>query len=363
MMYIRSHTTIPVMQVFGWDSTFENPLGAPYIISAAAEGVPAFESFLVYNEDYTLAASANEWPSASLEDRRRRFLKDLALYMAELSLFQFDASGMLYFSEEPNSVDSLPPIVGPSYDLVHDVEGFPAFGNTRDFLTERVESWVKRQLSYVDAENPILTAASKRERAYIKGAGELMECAMTEFPGLLPPEEEGETFVLCHPDLDFQNILVDPVTGAITAIIDWQGTKTVPRAIGNASLPLFLRTDWEPEYDLAENLSPWALDKYRDLYAEFMKQALGEDSDAKYTRHSYWAWYMFESIGHGGKSNISEFIDRVMAEIPYLGRLDKDDFLVRMGSGHWPTAQFMLCAEMQRMFNPEEYKKRSSSWS
>lgn len=39
-------------------------------------------------------------------------------------------------------------------------------------------------------------------------------------------------FVLPHPDLDLQNILISP-EGELRGIIDWDGVGAVPRCVGN----------------------------------------------------------------------------------------------------------------------------------
>jgi hypothetical protein len=49
---------------------------------------------------------------------------------------------------------------------------------------------------------------------------------------------EPGSFVLRHPDLDFQNILVNDY-GYVTGIINWEGYMAVPRCVGYASIPDF----------------------------------------------------------------------------------------------------------------------------
>ncbi|KAF1973624.1 hypothetical protein BU23DRAFT_598779 [Bimuria novae-zelandiae CBS 107.79] len=356
MKYLRKHTSIPIMEVFKFETTLDNSIGAPYMIQAGAKGIPAQQCFLALDDDYEIDRVANEHPSAALEKRRRTFLRDLASKMAELRKFEFNKSGMFYFEDDSDMEDAKPPTVGPYFELLFSTEARPAYSSTREFLGEKIQQWTADQEKHIEDKYPEDSPTKLQKIMQLKGAVAFLDCALLEFPGLPHPEEEDEeTFVLNHPDLDFQNILVHPKSGLILSIIDWQGIRAVPRPIGYSSLPLFLRKDWEPNYDLDIQLPPWILDKYRDMYTDFMKEALGPDNDdAAYTRHSYWHWYAYEQIA-AGDSSISDFIDRIMTEIPFLSRLDRDDFLARLGSGDWDSAQEMLLLEFQKLCNPHKY--------
>lgn len=52
-------------------------------------------------------------------------------------------------------------------------------------------------------------------------------------------------FVLAHPDLGIQNVLVAE-DGTLQGIIDWDGICSVPRSIGNQRFPSWLSRDWDP---------------------------------------------------------------------------------------------------------------------
>ncbi|KAF2751323.1 hypothetical protein M011DRAFT_483258 [Sporormia fimetaria CBS 119925] len=100
----------------------------------------------------------------------------------------------------------------------------------------------------------------------------------------LARSNEKQSYVLCHPDLDLQNILTDE-DGNVTGIIDWEKALAVPRCVGYASLPLFLRYD-----DHAEGgAGVWpfmqkSLHHYREVYAGAM-EATG-CLDSLFTRKS-----------------------------------------------------------------------------
>ena len=90
-------------------------------------------------------------------------------------------------------------------------------------------------------------------------------------------------FVLAHPDLDLQNILIDE-DGNVTGLVDWDGVTMVPRSMG-CSFPKWLSRDWD------RNLYQWYSDKsssdpaqldhspdqmnyYREMYAQCFEAAL-----------------------------------------------------------------------------------------
>jgi aminoglycoside phosphotransferase (APT) family kinase protein len=77
------------------------------------------------------------------------------------------------------------------------------------------------------------------------GRRHVMETILTSkpFDAFTKPGDKKETFVLRHNDLNFQNILCNP-SGKVTAIIDWDECRVVPRCFGYSSVPLFLRFDW-----------------------------------------------------------------------------------------------------------------------
>lgn len=56
---------------------------------------------------------------------------------------------------------------------------------------------------------------------------------------------EGKDFVLAHPDLDSQNLLVKP-DGTLCGIINWDRVCSMPYAVGALKYPLFLTRDWQP---------------------------------------------------------------------------------------------------------------------
>lgn len=96
----------------------------------------------------------------------------------------------------------------------------------------------------------------------------------------IPHDTRKPPFVLTHPDLDIQNVIVT-ADGTLAALIDWDGVAATPRCLGNNCLPSWLTRDWDAticsegrEPDEAgepcrEN-SPEELARYRAMYVDFI---------------------------------------------------------------------------------------------
>ena len=104
----------------------------------------------------------------------------------------------------------------------------------------------------------------------------------------MPQDNTRGSFVIAHPDLDLQNVLVDE-SGTVTGLIDWDGVATVSQLAG-CTYPNWLTDDWDPwsyEYRSGQSNvvrgreipSPRELNRYRKLYTGFLEQIPGEDGD------------------------------------------------------------------------------------
>jgi hypothetical protein len=68
---------------------------------------------------------------------------------------------------------------------------------------------------------------------------------LASFIPYIPAEGEHakQPFVLCHPDFNLQNFIVDD-GGRLLAIIDWDGVDSRPRTAGCEHYPLWITEDW-----------------------------------------------------------------------------------------------------------------------
>ncbi|KAL4778339.1 hypothetical protein BJX76DRAFT_362827 [Aspergillus varians] len=108
---------------------------------------------------------------------------------------------------------------------------------------------------------------------------------------------EKPKFVLCHLDLDIQNVIVSTMDGSLLSLIDWDGVIAVPQCIlDDESYPSWLTRDWDAmtyRYDedaasdgtdLYEN-SPSERASYREKYQEII-DGLSESHSARKMTHN-----------------------------------------------------------------------------
>jgi aminoglycoside phosphotransferase (APT) family kinase protein len=340
MIYIRRHTLVPVPEVLAFQTTLRNLLGAPYILMRAVDGIPAHKLWFdakSHGGPYSLDIDDS---SLSLAQRRSRFLKSLAYTMAELRHLSFDKIGMLNFESDPEN-----PTVGEWYNTQCDgsLKAVPAYGSSKELFDAKIIAFKKSQ----ENENGVLNDA-------MRGVHRFLQIALKTAPlnsSRANLFEEEESFVLAHNDLDLQNIFVDE-RGEVVGIIDWDMTVTTPRSVGYSTLPVFLRDDWDSEYDVDNAFHmPWSLEEYRKLYTSYMADALSitNHNDAKYTAksHMYMAAYEIDMYGVAGPF----FVEKMFKELASLRAVDQNKFLEKLGSGEgWNSAVRMLKREFRKLF-------------
>ena len=93
---------------------------------------------------------------------------------------------------------------------------------------------------YVDT---IDNAARKSQSRHGRAQLALLRMLATTLPSF---EFDSPPFSLSHPDLRANNVFVDPATGVITGLIDWDGVNTGPRQSGCARYPSWMTRDMDP---------------------------------------------------------------------------------------------------------------------
>ncbi|KAJ4349077.1 hypothetical protein N0V95_004902 [Ascochyta clinopodiicola] len=164
--------------------------------------------------------------------------------------------------------------------------------------------------------------------------------------------EGPESFVLHHPDLDFQNIICNE-DGIVSAIIDWEVCVAVPRCAGFTCLPDFLRRDWSEDHELSEMPHmDWPIDRYIQIYAEAMHDA--GVADAIYKRKS--AMYRAVVGAVNGGSPVDLF-QKLFACISGVQRVDVERFEQLVGKGCSAAEEFIK-AEIGKLLAPEVLTRR-----
>ena len=298
MRMLKKETNIPVPAVYAFDTSSDNALSIPFLLMEKLGGRPL--NYLWFNE---------ETPKACLEHFRVKTLHGLARLMVQLNKFTVKSSGSLVFRPDSTPIgldgakvmdhvaefnkiterqaqrkcsnkDGHKDPSGISNKEVNSNAPKPSrdISNEDDIIYEHGPFSDPKAyfMSNLDRPDP-----ATRADAYERGTDMCLRLFIEW--ALADAQDHDRRFVLTHPDLDFQNILVAD-DGTITGLIDWDGVAAVPREVGCAQYPLWLMRDWVPSrynYDTENGKpfpdapypesSPAELASYRALYAHFME--------------------------------------------------------------------------------------------
>ena len=315
MRFVHDNTTIPVPEIYAFDSTLTNELGAPWTVMSFIPGSTVAE---LWNDE--------DGPT-SLEDRRRRALETIAEAMSQLRNFQFDKIGSFELpgqtDEHSNtkigplhsfSQDSLDTIGDPDYGTVIRVEQAGPFQTSMSYMLDQLpeEGSLGNELDI--------------------GALKLNKMLLSHLPKSSHhpfSTRSVESFVLSFPDFDSQNIMIDE-RGNLTGLLDWDNVQTYPRFLGYCRYPSFIMRDWDflgyeyPGYP--HESSPEELARYRQIYLNNMTHCLGGKYDAIFTAKSH----IFEALRIATEGNtiyrlefMREFLRKIVPELE-----ETDDIMV-----------------------------------
>lgn len=274
MSFLRQNTSLPIPEIFDFDETINNEIGAPYILMSFAEGIPVSELWF----DAT--------GPTPLEERRLRILDTVAVAMSQLSNFRFDKVGSLQF----DSGGSVPTTVGQCNVLDGEADLAAMREGLEPVLTYRKIGPFDTSKEYFEA---LLSLHKSPNYESALGRRQLLNMMLQSIPLSVPmktSDTESESFVLAHPDFDSQNIYVSE-DGTLTALLDWDDVQTVPRCIGYTKYPSWITRDWDPlcygygDPDSREENSPEELELYRSRYANKMKLLVSETRDFSTKSH------------------------------------------------------------------------------
>ena len=267
LSYLQFETSIPVPGVIAWDSNPDNRLGFEWIIMEKVSGVPLRDVWRNIS-----------WPEKLVLTER------LAELVHELGTHKFDRIGGLYFTwalenhkVDHNKEKALPassdssdqdngklgingkmsgafssqtftvgPLFSPMFYLGSRLY-LPGNRGPYRRASEWLESGINMQLQWVKAGR--VEGDSFYAKDFEKEVPEIeSECHryLETLPKIIS-NEQGPCYELHHGDLNSANILVDPETFSITAIVDWEMINIVP-AWKASDYPVLLQ-DIEPEDD------------------------------------------------------------------------------------------------------------------
>jgi hypothetical protein len=257
-------------------------------------------------------------PSTETEKKRLNLLRSLAQVMTELEHVQFDSIGIpLVHSEEISSQNEVGiTYLWPYLEDIHKVEERRSFPSTQDYVQSAIDVLPLPELgesgNYDDGDYAILC---------------LRKIVDIIFSHPVFISDADDSYVLQHNDLDLQNILTD-CQGNITGIIDWDGSLAMPRCVGHAGVPKFLRRDWFPDRIARNSPLGWRTAHYRELYAAAMVEA--GNPDAKFTSKSAIYQALLGAVYEGGET--TDIVEKLLRAIPGL-RNNVADFLTFLSKG------------------------------
>ena len=211
---------------------------------------------------------------------RKRCLQSLATTMTKVNRLSFSQAGSPVYNEH-GEFQAIGPLRIP--DTTAGFEHIMKMA--RKFQTaERCGSHVNSQITeesdsycdigpFSDTQSFMASMLDQHQvTSYDYCRGEVI--VLRQFIQWISQRDGTKDFVLAHPDLDLQNILVD-TNGDVLALVDWDRVAAVPRSLG-CSFPKWLTRDWDPEaycHSSRPENTPRELIAHRKFYV----QTLGEE--------------------------------------------------------------------------------------
>ncbi|EGS22068.1 uncharacterized protein CTHT_0039530 [Thermochaetoides thermophila DSM 1495] len=325
LKFIKSQkdAKIPVPEVYDWDSTCNNEINAPYICLSY---LPGKQVLRVWTDD--------NGPMPK-EHMRLRILTSLTNVMAEFAkLPSFDRLGSLFLDDNGNVT------IGPVYRREEDPDG-PVTIHECGIYTSGQE-YLRTMMERDSQDNHWGQAESKITSTLIS----------------LLPKPDSEDFVLAPPDFDSANILVNPDTGEVTGLIEWDLTHTKPRWLGYSAYPYFLTRDWDPLMygwpNISSEDSPEALAAYRAHYSSELGRALGRQGDWVFTDKSHLTMAVW--ISTLNPANRLEICQKFLTEA-WEGKVDALSVVWEIGKEKYGEEEWEVLKKKLRTFLAEGSKR------
>lgn len=226
MQYLHASPlyNIPVPRVFAWDLTYDNPVGAPYVLREVVTGMNMSEDGRFYQ--------------LNSEDKIK-VIRELALVQAELSKpSEFDRIGCLYRRDvcAPGESEfyvgklSMPRATDDDDDLRGPYASLP------ELWQARIEHETLAAIHSITADPPSPQqppsppSASPPPPPNPQEFGELLQL-LSGMTSLFTPPKELSRLCVHHSDLALRNVLFDDKTLKITGVIDWEFASIQPLVV------------------------------------------------------------------------------------------------------------------------------------
>jgi aminoglycoside phosphotransferase (APT) family kinase protein len=283
MRLIKARTTIPIPEVFLWQTTMSD-VGVPFALMSFMPGMQICDAW--FDADWVTEA------------KRLKILDQIAMHMSQLHQLNFPGNmGAPSFDDKGELTG-----IGPRYDYLSGLESEVAWDVIQSSGPwSSVDEYRRLGWDAVDEEN---------ENEPLDVGPFIMRLASESIPDYM--NGRGRTYIR-HPDLAWHNILIDNDAN-VTAFIDWDGVDVIPCSIGFGSYPSWLTRDWDPAMygyeddgtatdDTVEESSPAELSRYRQHYATSFSRRMLPPYDARETRLSHIAEAIEISMGNSFSRN------------------------------------------------------------
>jgi aminoglycoside phosphotransferase (APT) family kinase protein len=216
MSWVQQHTTIPIPKILRFDATENNPIGREFSLLERVKGVSVNKIYDTLDAEqklhlvqqltgYVIQLHSKPWSEGFVGGLRigvdGQITKGPAL--EENYWFAAELNSIWHGSE---TVESLNPL-----------RGWP-FGSWSSYLSACLETYSHA----IQVHESLL-----RFRHLVPRINRLIEAVQERYAA----EINNASYVLAHKDLHFANVMCDPLTCDITAVLDWEfsGVVASPR--------------------------------------------------------------------------------------------------------------------------------------
>ncbi|GAQ41873.1 hypothetical protein AtubIFM56815_000503 [Aspergillus tubingensis] len=276
MNYLRKTTSIPIPEVYASGICW----AGPYIIMSFIEGVPLSQLL----KDHSVEGRPVLNPQISNHSLKHAY-REMAILVLELSRVEFDFIGALEETEHDCYNITKRPLTFNMNELMASanlpLEAFPPPSHTFTSSTDYLYSLATQHLLHLrlQQQKPSITSEEDFQRKLI---ARYLFLDLTKNLHLTNPQGP---FRLYCDDFRPSNVLIDPTTSHVSAVIDWEFTYAAPAEFTYVApwwLLLQSPEDWEG--DLHQFLDRYIprfyvfLEVLRECEDELMGQGLLSES-------------------------------------------------------------------------------------
>jgi aminoglycoside phosphotransferase (APT) family kinase protein len=219
--YLRENTTLPVPCVTSWGLTDESPSSlGPFIIMDRIEGI----SLGTLLKKPVQSEEDDVYLRDDIDAKLDYVYEQLAEFLIELSRLDFNAIGAIVKTDTNEWLASERPFTYNMNEMAEMVSNWPVdtfptapFRTTRDYLDYQSSE----NLTHLRTQRNLASNAEDAKRRYI---------ARHRFRQLIPKYcmDNNGPFKLFCDDLQPSNMIADPETLKVIAVLDWEFTHAMP---------------------------------------------------------------------------------------------------------------------------------------